>query len=174
MTRRLFAATLLCITASSALAQHSAHDGPLMNYHRISERLATGGHLVDGGTEILESEGVEFVIDLRDKPPEDAASRLGARAIEWVNVPVVWKSPKLSDYEQFREIMSANEGRSVLVQCQANYRASAFTYLYRVLEMGVPETEARAAMNVVWEPEGTWATFIDKVKKRYADDTPSS
>ena len=55
------------------------------------------------------------------------------------------------------------------LQCQANYRASAFTYLYRVLEAGDPEADARADMNRIWEPEGTWAEFVDDVKASYAD-----
>ena len=137
------------------------HDGPAMNFHRIDDRLATGGHLTDGGLQALKEQGVEVVIDLRDEPPEGQQQRLAEAGIEWINVPVVWASPREEDFEKFKAAMDANREGSVLVQCQANYRASAMTYLYRVLVEGVPEAEARKAMNVIWEPSGAWREYID-------------
>lgn len=152
--------------ASPADAQHdpdSAHQGPAMNFHRIDQRLATGGHFAGAGVNELAKQGVSLVIDLRDKPPAGQEKLLAAVGIRWINVPVVWAEPKLKDFEVFRELMAANEDESILVQCQANYRASAMTYLYRVTEGGVPEAEARKDLNLIWVPEGTWQAFIDEV-----------
>jgi protein tyrosine phosphatase (PTP) superfamily phosphohydrolase (DUF442 family) len=147
-------------------APRAQHDGPAMNFHRIDDRLATGGHFTDNGIEALVAQGVEVVVDLRDRPPEGQKERLAEHGIEWINVPVVWESPEASDFDRFREVMATYGGDSVLVQCQANYRASAMTYLYRVLDGGVPEAEAREDMNAVWEPSGTWATYIDAILMR--------
>lgn len=155
----------LCSASPAAAQEHSemAHDGPAMNFLRISPDLATGGHFTDDGVAALAEQGVSLVIDLRDRPPEDQEERLAAAGIRWVNVPVVWKAPQREDFEAFSRLMSENEGENILVQCQANYRASAMTYLYRVTQAGVPESEAREDLNAIWTPEGTWQAYIDDI-----------
>ena len=142
---------------------HDAHGGPTMNYHEIDEQLATGGHFVDGGLEDVREKGVQVVVDLRDKPPAGQKETLAASGIQWINVPVVWKDPRPEDFERFVEVMGTHEGEHVLVQCQANYRASAMTYLYRVLIDGVPEETARKDLNAIWEPEGRWRDYMDSI-----------
>ena len=143
--------------------EDAMHQGPSMNFHRISPQLATGGHLVDAGASQLAEQGVTLVIDLRDRPPAEEQQQLKEAGIQWVNVPVVWKEPRKEDFEAFVRLMAANENENILVQCQANYRASAFTYMYRVTEQGVPELEAREDLNAIWTPEGTWQQFIEDV-----------
>ena len=169
ITRKLVAPGLIIALAGNAGCEtsqdagHDAHTGPVMNYHRIDARLVTGGHLVGNGMQTLKSEGIKVVIDLRDQPPEGQEERLAEAGIRWVNVPVVWKAPQPEDFEAFSRLMSENEGENILVQCQANYRASAMTYLYRVTQAGVPEPEARKDLNAVWTPEGTWQEYIEDV-----------
>ena len=167
------ASALAALLGAGALAAQShddaAHAGPTMNHHAVSDQLLTGGHFVGDGLAAIGEQGVEVVIDLRDKPPKGQKKKLAAAGIEWINVPVVWTSPQPEDFERFSAAMTAYEDKKVLVQCQANYRASAFTYLYRVLEQGVPEAEARSAMNKIWEPEGTWAEFVDDVVAEFGD-----
>lgn len=140
-----------------------AHDGPAMNFLRVSPRLATGGHFTDDGIAALAQQDVSLVIDLRDRPPKDQEERLAAAGIRWINVPVVWEAPHRDDFEAFSRFMSENDDESILVQCQANYRASAMTYLYRVTQEGVPEPEARKDLNAIWTPEGTWEAYIDEI-----------
>jgi protein tyrosine phosphatase (PTP) superfamily phosphohydrolase (DUF442 family) len=72
------------------------------------------------------------VIDLRDKPPEGQKDKLAKMGIEWINIPVVWTNPRKEDIALFSAAMAQYESKDVLVQCQANYHASATTYLYRV------------------------------------------
>ena len=161
-----FALTVALATAMFGLeasAQHDAHAGPMMNYHRIDARLATGGHFVGDGIADVRAEGVEVVIDLRDKPPEGHGEKLEALGIEYINIPVVWRSPERADFEAFRKAMAEHADAKVIVQCQANYRASAFTFLYRVVDGDVAEDEARKDMNVVWEPDGKWKDYVDGI-----------
>lgn len=139
------------------------HAGPAMNYREIDSRLTTGGHFVDGGLEAMRKRGVEVVIDLRDKPPKGQKERLAEFGIDWINVPVVWKDPQAIDFDRFSAAMSANSDKNVLVQCQANYRASAFTYLYRVTQQGVPAEVAAKDLNAIWEPDGRWREYMDTV-----------
>ncbi len=155
---------LLLLGADLVHAQmHGAHDGPTMNHHRVDDRLVTGGHFVDDGMDEVRKRGITVIVDLRDEPPSGQEAKLAKAGIEWINVPVVWKDPRPEDFERFVEVMNKHSGDSVLVQCQANYRASAMTYLYRVLVQEVSEDEARADLNAVWEPEGRWKDYMDGI-----------
>jgi hypothetical protein len=63
--------------------------------------------------------------------------------------------------------MDSLRGGKVWVHCVLNMRASAFVYLYRLINLGVPEEEAIAPMNEVWEPDEIWREFIDLAKEIY-------
>lgn len=147
----------------------AAHSGPVMNYHRVHDQLVTGGHLTDGGTAVLKKQGVEVVIDLRDDSPRGEKARFAEQGIEWINIPVKWRSPEQADFDRFSDTMRKHQGDHVLVQCEANYRASTMTYLYRVLVEGIPEETARKDLNAVWNPgeSDTWSAFIDNVKSAH-------
>ena len=60
----------------------------------------------------------------------------------YVNIPVSWQQPTYEDFELFSAVMNGARDRKVLVHCQLNMRASAFTFLYRVIHEGVPPEEA--------------------------------
>ena len=165
--RKIAVAAILavCMSAFVAAQMHGddAHSGPTMNHHRVDDRLSTGGHFVDGGLARIKSEGVEVVIDLRDKPPPNQKQRLADIGIEYINIPVVWTSPERVDFELFSDAMSKHRGDNVLVQCQANYRASAMTYLYRVRVEEIPEAEASKDLLAIWEPSGRWAEYMSEI-----------
>ena len=159
--------SLVMFSGCSADAQvDSEHSGPVMNYHRVNERLVTGGHLLDGGTAILKEQGVKIVIDLRDEPPSGENERFSEQGIKWINIPVEWSDPQEEDFERFSETMRQYQDDHVLVQCAANYRASAMTYLYRVVAERVPEDEAQGDLLAVWDPSqnDTWSDYISNIK----------
>jgi len=163
----LFAVLAALFVSNGASAQSpSMHAGPVMNYHRIDERLVTGGHLVGDGLATLKAQGVNVVIDLRDDPPAGQKETLAQQGIAWINIPVVWTDPKAVDFERFSETMREHQDDHVLVQCAANYRASAMTYLYRVTVEEVPEDQAAEDLHVVWNPDETkkWRDYIDNIK----------
>lgn len=166
----LFTAVFVSLAAFTgelpAADNHGEHSGPVMNYHRIDERLVTGGHLVGDGLAELHAQGVTVVIDLRDRPPRGQKKKLAEQGIEWINIPVEWDDPETVDFELFSEAMEAHQGDHVLVQCAANYRASAMTYLYRVVVEQVDEDEAEKDLNAVWIPSEEnqqWADYIEGI-----------
>ena len=59
--------------------------------------------------------------------------------------------------------MQRNTDKKTLLHCQVNARATAFSFLYRVLFEGVPVEEAKADMNTVWQPNEVWRDFIFEV-----------
>ena len=162
-------ASMAVITSGHATDQNeAAHAGPVMNYHRIDERLVTGGHFIDDDAMAgLKAEGVTVVIDLRDKPPPGEQQKLAQLGIEWINVPIEWDNPETADFERFSEVMQAHQGDHVLVQCAANYRASAMTYLYRVVVEQVDENQAQSDLYAVWTPgeeNQQWSDYIEGIK----------
>jgi len=162
------AATMI-VASSGLLASDTQdpHSDSVMNYHRIDDRLVTGGHFVDDGLAEIKSEGVTVVIDLRDKPPGGQEKKLAEQGIEWINVPIEWDDPEAEDFEKFSEAMQAHQGDHVLVQCAANYRASAMTYLYRVVVEQVDEDEAAKDLYAVWTPSDEskeWVKYIEEIK----------
>jgi len=134
-----------------------------MNFHAISDRLSTGGHFTENGLKTVAGHGVTVVIDLRPAPPEGQEQRLAEQGIKWINIPVEWQQPTLADFAEFAAAMRASTGEKVFVQCQANYRASTMTYLYRVKVEGVAEPVARKDLEAAWQPNETWAAFITTV-----------
>jgi protein tyrosine phosphatase (PTP) superfamily phosphohydrolase (DUF442 family) len=159
--------TLILLVSGIASAQtDSPHSGPVMNYHEVNDRLVTGGHLLDRGAATLKDLGVKVVINLLDEPPIDEEKYFSEQGIEWINIPVEWLNPKKSDFEHFSKVMREHQGDHVLVQCFANYRASAMTYLYRVVVEEVPEDEARKDLDIVWDPSenATWSAYINDIK----------
>jgi protein tyrosine phosphatase (PTP) superfamily phosphohydrolase (DUF442 family) len=166
----LAATAVVLITVAGNLTaadHHDPHSGSVMNYYRIDDRLVTGGHFVDDGLSEIKSEGVTVVIDLRDNPPEGQEKKLAEQGIKWITVPVEWDDPETEDFEQFSKAMKAHQDDHVLVQCGANYRASAMTYLYRVVVENVDEQEASKDLYAVWTPSKEseeWVEYIEEIK----------
>ncbi len=168
LLRISFAASVLALVfhAGSLPAQMNhgeEHAGPTMNHHVIDERLSTGGHFVDDGLATLQQQGLQLVIDLRDNPPEGQKEKLAKMGVEWINIPVVWTNPQNADFELFSSAMTEHKADKVLVQCQANFRASAMTYLYRVKVEQVQKAAAARDLNAVWEPNDQWQKYMDGI-----------
>ncbi len=56
--------------------------------------------------------------------------------------------------------MQNDPARKTLLHCQVNYRASAFSLLYRVIYEDVALDVAKQDMNSVWVPNATWRSLI--------------
>ncbi|MCH8896623.1 MAG: protein tyrosine phosphatase family protein [Proteobacteria bacterium] len=155
--------TALLIGGSSAAAADPVivdEEAPLRNYHVISDRLGTAGTLSAGAVSWLVADGYRMIIDLRDAFDEIEANAALAEDAIYVHVPVSWPAPSADELESFLLVMAANPEKKILVHCSANYRASAMTYLYRVLELDADPEEAMADVRAIWEPNTTWLSFI--------------
>ena len=125
------------------------------NFQRISDRLSSAGQIGYDQIPLLAEQGYEVVVNLAVADPDrngEEGFRVVEQGLTYVHIPVDWQAPTLDDLEMFFDVMQAAEGKKVFVHCFANMRASAFVYLYRTMVEGVPEAEARATMNEVWDP----------------------
>ena len=158
------------VTAQEAADNRAVEVAPLdsiRNWMPISERLLTGGQIANEQVPLLAEKGVQTVINLatpRQEVNGQEGFHVASAGMTYVNIPVVWQEPTLDDVDQFFRVMKANEGRSVYVHCVANFRGSAFTFLYRVLVEGVPEEEARKDMETIWNPVDypAWDALINQ------------
>jgi protein tyrosine phosphatase (PTP) superfamily phosphohydrolase (DUF442 family) len=155
-----------------AVATAAPAESPLaVNYRAVTERIHTAGQPDATTLATLGARGFGLVVNLA--PPSnpgavpDEGKLVSERGAAYVNIPVNWQKPTDADFEFFRAVMKAGADRKVLVHCQMNYRASAFTFLYRVIEERVPPAEAYAAMRQVWRPRDQWATFVQSTLERY-------
>ena len=152
----------------------SAQDGPppletVRNFQTISDDLASAGQIRYEQIPLLAEEGYDVVVNLAvaDEERNGREGFLVAEAgLAYVHIPVDWNEPTMADVELFFDIMEANEGRKIFVHCFANMRASAFVYLYRTLVQGIPDAEARATLNEVWDPWELeqWGGLIERAQ----------
>jgi protein tyrosine phosphatase (PTP) superfamily phosphohydrolase (DUF442 family) len=167
---------LLCLlaasltTAATAVAQTAGTEIGA-NYVAATERLHTAGQPSAATLATLSEQGFELVVNLAPPSSPGAVPDEGKLIAEdgptYVNIPVVWQQPTYEDFALFSAIMNGARDRKVLVHCQLNMRASAFTFLYRVIHEGVPPEEALEALRAVWIPRDQWATFTADVLARH-------
>jgi protein tyrosine phosphatase (PTP) superfamily phosphohydrolase (DUF442 family) len=86
-------------------------------------------------------------------------NRLG---VEYLSIPVEWDNPTAQNLTDFMDAMDAHKHERVHVHCQANYRATAFVTLYRILRLGWNQKEAFGDLRKIWNPEEypIWENFI--------------
>lgn len=161
--------------AGTAWGQASDTAGSIgVNYVAATERLHTAGQPDAAALATLAEQGFELVVNLAPPTNQGAVPDEGKLVAEdgptYVNIPVSWQQPTYEDFALFSAVMNGARDRKVLVHCQLNMRASAFTFLYRVVHEGVAPEEAMQALRAVWIPRDQWATFTANVLARHDID----
>ena len=151
-------------TAHSASSHGDVEQHVIYNYVEYSDRFASSGQPTEDQLKAQKTAGLERVIYVAFNDHENSlesedrvAKELG---LDYLQIPVDWKAPQKRDYYLIEQAMLLEPERKTLLHCQANFRASAFALLYRVLQNGVPLGQAKADMNSVWVPNSVWTNFI--------------
>jgi len=119
--------------------------------------------------------GVELVINLA---PHDVPKAIPnepelviSLGMQYINIPVNWGTPTRDGLNVFMDAMDANKARKIHVHCEANFRASAFITMYRILRLDWNPDEAFAVMHTIWDEDAypVWKMFIEDAVKRSAD-----
>lgn len=136
----------------------------IYNYIEYSDRFASSGQPSTEQLQAQKAAGVERVIYIAFSDQEHSLANEDRIAkdlgLNYLQLPVDWKSPQKRDYYLFAQAMKLEPERKTLLHCQANFRASAFALLYRVLENRIPLQQAKADMNSIWVPNSIWTQFI--------------
>ena len=139
----------------------------IYNYMPLSDTLSSSGMPTAEQMKSVAEAGTQVVINLapHDVPnalpnEEELVRSLG---MGYLNFPVTWRAPEREALTNFLDAMDANAAKKIHVHCEANYRASAFIMLYRVLRLGWKKEDAIPVMERMWNPEDfpIWQKFID-------------
>lgn len=122
----------------------------LYNFLSYHEKLSSSGMPTPEQIKSIAEAGVNLVINLAPYdvpnaiPDEEQAVVLLDMA--YVNIPVNWGTPTKDGLNLFMDLMDSNRERKIHVHCEANFRASAFIAIYRILRLG---WKAEDAFNVM-------------------------
>lgn len=154
-------ATLLPAVAATAELSE------IRNYKEYSSTFSSAGQPSREQLEAVKEAGFERVAYIAFSNSRGAIADEDAivkeLGMDYVQVPVIWDAPTTADFYAFAGAMQREPDKKTLLHCQANYRASAFAFLYRVLYDDIPVAQAKADMNTIWQPNETWRNLIFEV-----------
>ena len=135
----------------------------IYNFLEIEDVYSTSGQPSESQFHLIKEAGHKLVVNLAptsmlENSVVEEASILQELGLEYVHIPVDFKNPTETDFEQFVEAIQDRE--NVWVHCAANMRVSAFTYRYRTQVLKQDEEQARADLQKIWEPVGVWSEFL--------------
>lgn len=139
----------------------------IINFRQYSDNFASAGQPTLEQFSTLAEQGFERVVYIaftnNPNALPDADQVVKGLGMEYMHVPVTFDNPLPDDFYAFADSMQRNTGKKTLLHCQVNARATAFSFLYRVIHDGVPIADAKADMNTVWQPNEVWRDFIFEV-----------
>ena len=144
----------------------------IYNFLPLSENLFTGGMPTAEQLSDAAQRGVHLVINLAPHEVSNAlpgeTELVTSLGMQYVNIPVIWNTPTKDGLDRFMDAMDENPGKKILVHCQANFRATAFVALYRILRQGWNAEKAMEGMHQIWDAEDypIWKMFIEENLKR--------
>jgi protein tyrosine phosphatase (PTP) superfamily phosphohydrolase (DUF442 family) len=163
--------TAAWLTVAACTAAAAEPLGSIVNYREYSDWLSSSGQPTASQLPVVKEAGFERVVFLaftdhdESVPNEDRiVSEFG---VDYIQIPVDWEAPASSDFNAFAGVMRQGPRKKTLVHCQVNFRASAFSFLYRVLFENVDMAEAKDDLDSVWVPNDTWRRFIFAVLEEH-------
>jgi protein tyrosine phosphatase (PTP) superfamily phosphohydrolase (DUF442 family) len=162
----LTCAVVLGSATAAAQVQEPANPAlsQILNFRQYSDTFASAGQPTAEQFNTVRDAGFERVIYLaftnNPNAVPNADQLVKSLGMDYVHIPVDWARPTTQDFYTFADAMRRDTDRKTLLHCQVNARATAFSFLYRVIYEDVPVAQAKADMNSVWQPNETWRDFI--------------
>jgi protein tyrosine phosphatase (PTP) superfamily phosphohydrolase (DUF442 family) len=147
----------------------------LYNYLFYNDKLSSSGMSTAQQMKSVAEAGVQLVINLapHDVPKAipNEPQLVESLGMQYINIPVNWGTPTRDGLNIFMDAMDANQDKKIHVHCEANFRASAFVAMYRILRLGWKDEEAIEVMHTIWDEDAypVWKMFIEDVMKRSQD-----
>lgn len=147
----------------------------IYNFLYYHEKLSSSGMPTTEQMRSVAEAGVELVVNLapHDVPNAipDETRLVESLGMEYINIPVNWSTPTRDSLHVFMDTLDANKNRKIHVHCEANFRASAFIAIYRILMLGWEPEKAFEVMHTVWDEDAypVWRMFLEDALKRGSD-----
>jgi len=147
----------------------------IYNYLFYHDKLSSSGMPTTRQMKDVAEAGVELVINLAPHDVPNAIPNetqlVEALGMEYINIPVNWNTPTRDGLIVFMDAMDAHQEKKVHVHCEANFRASAFITMYRILRLDWESEEAFKVMHTIWDEDAypVWKMFIEDAIQRSQD-----
>lgn len=147
----------------------------IYNYLYYNETLSSSGMPTPEQMKSIAEAGIQVIINLA---PHDVPQALAnekqlveSLGMTYIHLPVNWSTPTRDGLNIFMEKMDANRDKKLHVHCEANFRATAFIAIYRIMRLGWKEDDALEIMHTIWDEDAfpIWKMFIEDAIKRSAD-----
>ncbi|PCJ16803.1 MAG: hypothetical protein COA96_18195, partial [SAR86 cluster bacterium] len=162
----LFVAATLSATAYGVEEADPAL-AEIINFRQYSDTFASSGQPTQEQFQLIAEQGFERIVYIaftnNQNALPDADQVIKELGMEYMQVPVDFDNPLPDDFYAFADSMQRNTDKKTLLHCQVNARATAFSFLYRVIYNDVPVAQAKEDMNTVWQPNQVWHDFIFEV-----------
>jgi len=136
----------------------------IVNFRQYSPTFASSGQPSREQFATIAENGFERIVYIaftnNQNALTDADQVIKGLGMEYMQVPVDFDNPLPADFYAFADSMQRNTDKKTLLHCQVNARATAFSFLYRVLYEDVAIAEAKEDMNTVWQPNEVWRDFV--------------
>ncbi len=147
----------------------------IFNFLPLSETLITAGQPTEQQLVTVKAGGYKTVVNLAlgsaHNALADERSTVESLGMRYVHIPVEFDRPTAEDFDIFCNLMRENGDQPVLVHCAANFRVSAFIYLYRRIYLGWGSDDAITDLHGIWTPNAVWQKFIEDTLAQKASDT---
>ena len=166
LSSTIAAASLLGALSANAFAVEPTDPtlADITNFRQYSATFASSGQPTKDQFSAIAENGFERIVYIaftnNTNALPDADQVVKGLGMEYMHIPVTWDNPLPSDFYAFADSLRRDTDKKTLLHCQVNARATAFSFLYRVIYEGVDIAEAKADMNTVWQPNETWRDFI--------------
>jgi protein tyrosine phosphatase (PTP) superfamily phosphohydrolase (DUF442 family) len=153
----------------SAVEETNATLNEITNFRQYNELFASAGQPTPEQFQTIKDNGFERVVYIaftNGNAVADEDQIVKGLGMEYMQVPVDFSNPLPSEFYAFADSMQRNSDKKTLLHCVVNARATAFSFLYRVIYDDVPVVDAKADMNTVWQPNAVWRDFIFEVMEQ--------
>jgi protein tyrosine phosphatase (PTP) superfamily phosphohydrolase (DUF442 family) len=136
----------------------------ITNYREYDPMFSSSGQPSAKQMTLLSEAGFKRVIYIAfsdNKTAIKAEDRVvKSLGMDYLHIPVDFDHPTQDDFEDFAAVMNRDKELRTLLHCQVNFRASTFSFLYRVIYSGVAIAEAKSDLDEIWQPDKVWYQFI--------------
>ena len=137
-------------SAVQALEEPNPALAEIVNFRQYSATFASAGQPTREQFATIAENGFERVVYIaftnNPNALPDADQVVKGLGMEYMQVPVDYQNPLPDEFYAFADAMERNKQKKTLLHCQVNYRATAFSFLYRVIFEDVALAEAKADM----------------------------
>ena len=143
LSSAIAAASLLGALSANAFAVEPTDPtlADITNFRQYSATFASSGQPTKDQFSAIAENGFERIVYIaftnNTNALPDADQVVKGLGMEYMHIPVTWDNPLPSDFYAFADSLRRDTDKKTLLHCQVNARATAFSFLYRVIYEGV-------------------------------------